>query len=197
MNHVPSSDAAWVAVDTPLNVLQLEEFIGDLERLFRINSMLEIHRWNITDTNRIMFEASNLSNGKGVKSELLVEQIDNGLYVRYSNLLKTSTSIQVKPAAMRGSRLIITDDYSGTEEDARRQRLDEVDRSLTQWGQDLHNFLHSWHRWSWLPPWRWYMCRIWQPMKPSARRITLWILWLTLGEIALTMLLLTILVIEQ
>ncbi len=197
MRAAPSDDAAWVTIETPLSPARLAAFVGDLERLFRINSLLEIDRWEVTARDRIAFEARNLSNDKHLRSELIVEQIGNGLRINYSGLLKTSTSFQVEPSATVGSTLIVTDDYSGSEESERSRRLEEVDRSLQQWGQDLHSYLRWWHLWSWLPPWRWYMRRVWQPMKPSARRITRWILWISFGETALVLLLIAILAIEQ
>ncbi|MBT3014528.1 MAG: hypothetical protein KME63_02145 [Candidatus Thiodiazotropha sp. (ex Clathrolucina costata)] len=197
MSAVPSEDAAWVTIETPLSPIQLQKFIGDLERLLRINSLLEFERWESVGDGRIRFEAINLSNGRHVKTELSVEYIDRGLRISYDRLLKSSTSIQVEPSITSGSSLIITDDYSGAEETERRRRLDEVDRSLEQWGRDLHGYLQLWHRWSWLPPWRWYMQRVWQPMKPSARRITRWIVWITFAEMAVVLLLIVILVIEQ
>ncbi|MBT3038227.1 MAG: hypothetical protein ABW141_09270 [Candidatus Thiodiazotropha endolucinida] len=197
MSAVPSEDAAWVTIETPLSPIQLQKFIGDLERLLRINSLLEFERWESAGDGRIRFEAINLSNGRHVKTELSVEHFDRGLRISYDRLLKSSTSIQVEPSITSGSSLIITDDYSGAEETERRRRLDEVDRSLEQWGRDLHGYLRLWHRWSWLPPWRWYMQRVWQPMKPSARRITRWIVWITFAEMAVVLLLIVILVIEQ
>jgi hypothetical protein len=41
------------------------------------------------------------------------------------------------------------------------------------------------------------MTRIWQRMKPSARRITRWIIWITLAELAAFLLVFTIFVIER
>lgn len=196
MNPPPSNDAAWVAIETPLSPLVLESFIEDLEQLYRTNSLLEIIRWEKTGDDRIAFEAINLSNGLHLKSMLGVERIEKGLKINYHGLLKTSTSFKVESSSAKGSTLVVTDDYSGTDEEERLRRLDEVDRSLIQWGRDLHHYLSSWRHWSWLPPWRWYMRRVWQPMKPSARRITCWLLWLSLGELALIFLLIAILAIE-
>jgi hypothetical protein len=197
MSTAPSEDAAWVTIETPLSLEQLRIFIRDPERLFRINSLLEIERWEMLANDRIAFEAFNLSNGRHLKSELSLEWIDKGWRINYDSLLKRSTSVRLAPAKNHGSTLIITDDYAGVEESQRRQRLDEVDHSLNQWGRDLHTYLQSWQRWSWLPLWRWYMQRVWQPMKPSARRITRMIVWITLAEMALVLLLIAILVIEQ
>jgi hypothetical protein len=197
MSAVLAEDAAWITIETPLSPLELQLFIQDPERLFRINSLLEIYRWESMDDGRINIEALNLSNGKRVNSELAIEAVDGGIRVSYDRLLKRSTSFQVEPSPANGSKLIITDDYSGIAETEKRRRLDEVDRSLSQWGRDLHAYLQIWHRWSWLSPWRWYMQRVWQPMKPSARRITRWIVWITLAEMAVALLLIAILAIEQ
>ena len=52
----------------------------------------------------------------------------------------------------------------------------------------MQQYLVRWHRWSRIAPWRWYMQHIWLPMKPAARRITYMLLWITLAEIALILL---------
>lgn len=197
MSTAPAEDTAWITFETPLSPVELRLFIEDLERLFRINSLLEIERWESIGDGRISVDALNLSNGRRVNSELRVESFDGGVRVCYERLLKRSTRFQVECSQAHGSRLTITDDYSGSAETEKLRRLDEVDRSLSQWGRDLQVYLQSWHRWSWLPPWRWYMQRVWQPMKPSARRITRWIIGITLAEMAVVLLLIGILAIEQ
>ncbi|MEW8585629.1 MAG: hypothetical protein AB2531_07675, partial [Candidatus Thiodiazotropha sp.] len=95
MTAVPTEDAAWISVETPLSPVQLQSFIEDLERLYRINSLLEIVRWESVGKDRFSFEALNLSNGKHEKSELSVERIDNGIRVIYQHLLKSSTRFEV------------------------------------------------------------------------------------------------------
>ena len=197
MSEDSARDAAWVSIETPFPPQRLREFLGDPERLYRINSLLEIRRWEEEEPGRIRFEALNLSNGKTLETELRLERRDDGLKVDYSGLLKTSTRFRIEPEASGGSLLTITDDYSGTPETERQARLDEVDRSLMQWGRDLHSYLRNWKRWSWLPPWRWYITRVWQGMKPSARRITRWILWITAAELAAFVLVFAVFVFEQ
>jgi hypothetical protein len=197
MNRQPLEDAAWITINTPFSATKLESFILDLERLFRINSLLVIKRWKSQHRNLVSLEAFNLSNGQQMNCELMLARIDHGIRIEYRNLLKKSTLIQVEAASPHGSTLTITDIYSGYDETVRKQRLDEVDLSLKQWGADLQSFLRSWYHWSWLPPWRWYMVRIWQPMKPVARRVTHMIVVLTLAEMFLAMLLIVILIIEQ
>ena len=197
MSEETARDAAWVSVETPLPPLQLREFLDNPARLYRINSLLEIRRWSEHEPGRIRLEALNLSNGKTWDTDLLVERGDDSLRIEYGGLLKTSTSFRIEPNKKGGSLLTITDDYSKTPEAERQARLDEVDRSLVQWGKDLHAYLRAWKRWSWLPPWRWYMTRVWQNMKPSGRRITRWILWITIGELAAFLMVFTVFVIEQ
>jgi len=45
--------------------------------------------------------------------------------------------------------------------------------------------LINWQRWSRFRVWRWYMRRVWQPMKPAGRRITYIPLWISVVEFAL------------
>ncbi len=182
MNEKTNRDAAWVSVENPLTLHELRTFITDLERLYRINSLLEVNRWHAESTSSIQVDLNNLSNGKSLCTNITMEQRADGLLIRYLDGLKTSTHLKMEENANGSSRLTITDDYSAIPEGQRRERLDEVDRSLPQWGQDLHSYLRSWKRWSWLPPWRWYMGAVWLPMKPSARRITRWIFWITAAE---------------
>jgi len=100
--------------------------------------------------------------------------------VRYDRGVKRSTRFEIGAAA-GGSRLRITDDYSGAAE----TDTAEVDRSLHAWGVALREYLLREQRWGWCAPWRWYMRRVWVPMKPAARRITFIILLVTLAEIVL------------
>jgi hypothetical protein len=124
----------------------------------------------------------NLSNGLVVETPLKVKATAEGLKVLYCTGLKTSTTFRVEPTGTR-SRLVVTEDYSGMPEAERRARAKEIDRSLVPWGHDLHRYLKHWHRWSWLGLWRWYMARVWQPMKPTARRITFIVIAVTVFEI--------------
>ena len=63
-----------------------------------------------------------------------------------------------------------------------------MDRSLTTWAGDLQKFLINWKRWRGFAPWRLYMRRVWQPMKPMGRRIAYIFWWITLVEILLILL---------
>jgi len=176
MSDIEERDAAWVKIESNLSADDLLEFISDLERVYRINSFMEFEIWQ-----QEYFKALNLSNNKTIDTKFKVQKLSDGLLVTYSSLLKTSTCFQVEPAA-NGSLLVITDDYSATSEEERKTRMDEVDQSLVQWGNDLHRYLKNWQRWSRFAPWRWYMSRVWLSMKPSGRRIVRWIILITLAE---------------
>jgi len=104
--------------------------------------------------------------------------------IHYLNSLKSTTRINVETDPL-GSKLTITEDYSQLSEEERQARLPEVDKSLPQWANDLQAYLLMWNRWSWFGPWRWYMRRIWQPLKPMGRRIVYMFIWISIVEIAL------------
>jgi hypothetical protein len=176
--HTPSEvqeDAAWIRIETSMRAVELRAFIDDIERLYRINPLLEITACERAGENRYRLVAHNYSNGADIDAALAVTATENALEVAYGSGLKTATRFRVE-AAPGGSHLFVTDIYGRGSEDERRARAGEVDLSLNAWGRALHSYLNNWARWRWLGPWRWYMRRVWQPMKPSARRIV----WMTL-----------------
>ncbi|MEE8189763.1 MAG: hypothetical protein V3T80_11185 [Kiloniellales bacterium] len=177
-----SEDAAWVTIETPYDAADLRMFLNDVERLYRINSLLVFEDWRQIGNNRYSLKAKNLSNDRLLETELDVESRDDGITVRYSEGLRTATTFRVEPHAVNTAKLTVTDDYAGTSQDEREARIGEVDKSLVQWGVSLHRYLHRWKRWSWVPGWKFYMRRVWQPMKPMARRITFILIVVTLAE---------------
>jgi hypothetical protein len=172
-----------VAVDTPLGAGDLRAFVDDVERLLRINPLLEFASFREIGPLRHRFSARNLSNGRDVDVEISVARRETELEIRYSNGLKSATVVRIE-ALESGSRLVITDFYGEATAEERQARLDEVDRSLNAWGRALHAYLRRWARWRWLAPWRWYMTRVWQPMTPSARRIVFLLLAVSVFEVA-------------
>ena len=182
------ADAAWVVIDTPLDPDALAEFCRDLERLYRINPYLEFRAWRRTGPDAFVTVFRNLSNQREFDLKLECRRDSTRDFtVCYSPGIRRSTRFEIQSAA-GGSRLRITDDYSGsiTPDTA------EVDRSLHAWGVALREYLLREQRWGWCLPWRWYMRRVWVPMKPAARRITFMILLITLAEIALIALVMAI-----
>jgi hypothetical protein len=171
-----AEDAAWVSIETPLSADELRQFIDDVERLYRINPLIEYGAFAQAGKDRFQVSAHNLSNGRHDELALGVTRDHAAIKVSYSEGLKVLTTFRVEPGPV-GARLVIRDEYGGASEAERSARLAEVDRSLTAWGHALHDFMRRWARWRWLAPWRWYMARVWLPMKPSSRRIV-YMLWM-------------------
>lgn len=182
------ADAAWVTIEVPLEPAVLAVFCRDVERLYRINPYLEFRRWRETAPGAFAISVRNLSNQRDFDMQATLDRAsERDFSVRYDRGAKRSTRFEIE-AAEGGSRLRITDDYCGaTEADTV-----EVDRSLHAWGVALREYLLRDRRWGWCAPWRWYMRRVWMPMKPSARRITFIILMVTLAEITLIALVMAI-----
>ncbi len=182
-----SDDAAWASIATPLTVEKLTVFCKeDPERLLRINPFIEVKKWEERGDGGYRYSFKNSSQEKPFELDLDLrgEQHEDGLTIHYSKGLKQSTQFKVEPDP-HGSKLTIIENYASPDEQEREANMDEVDKSLTAWAKDLQFYLIRWNRWSRLAPWRWYMNRVWQPMKPSGRRITYMLLWISLVEVGL------------
>lgn len=181
-------DAAWVTVETGMGADELRRFCQDIERLLRINPAYVFRRWENLGAGVFYWVARNESNAREIDTRLFVEPLPDGIAVTYASGLKTRTTFRAIPDPTGngdsggGARLVVTDDYGGTPEAERKRRMDEVDKSLIQWGHALHRYLHQWKRWSGVAPWRWYMRRVWQPMRPIARRIVFLLIIVTALE---------------
>lgn len=183
---VTADDAAWAAINTPLSVEELKLFCQDVERLFRINPMLEFKAWEKLPDNQYHMAVKNISQEEHFEIDvnIKVEQKTDEIILHYSSGIKKKTILKIEPSEY-GSKLTITDNYDGLTEEERQLHMHEVDKSLINWAEYLQRFLITWNKWSKFGLWRWYMKRIWQPMKPSGRRITYMLLWITLVEVAL------------
>lgn len=175
-----AADWASVTIDTPLEPAALRAFLDDIERLFRINPLLEFRAFEPLGGNRYRLGVLNLANAREIDVEIAVRPGADAVAVSYGSGLKTSTTFHVQPHES-AARLILREAYGGSEAE-RRARIEEVDTSLNAWGRALHEYFRHWARWSWLPPWRWYIMRVWQPMRPSARRIVYMIWVISLVE---------------
>ena len=179
-------DAAWASTNTPLTVSALNEFCADIERLYRINPMLEFERWDCRDENHFTFTGRNISQEQpfDFQFELSASKLDDGIRIDYDKGIKSSTTFTIEPAP-QGPKLTITDRYERLPVEERSAHMHEVDKSLALWAQYLQQYLINWQRWSRFRLWCWYIRRVWQPMKPAGRRITYMLLWITVVEIAL------------
>lgn len=181
-----ADDAAWAAINTPLSVKELNSFCQDIERLFRINPMLEFNAWETLSDNHYRMAIKNISQEEPfeIDVKMNVEQKADEITIHYENGIKKKTTLKIEPSEY-GSKLTITDNYDDLSEEERQSQLYKVDKSLVNWADYLQRFLIRWNKWSKFGPWRWYMKRVWQPMKPTGRRVTYMLLWITLVEIAL------------
>ncbi len=188
---VDEKDAAWATINTPLHVDALLVFVQDVERLFRINPMLEFKQWETLGGSSYFMSGRNISQETPFKfsTKLHVSQKTNGIEIEYEDGIKVHTLIQVEPIVLEngkpGSKLTITDSYAELDNDS---KIDEVDKSLVIWATDLQRYFVNWRRWSGVKFWRWYMQRVWLPMKPTGRRITYMLLWISVVEVALIIL---------
>lgn len=186
-----SSDAAWVSLATPLTLPALQDLCRDIEVIFRLNPFYAFQSWTKTGPADYALEFENHSNQTKNAVNIQLAATADGFTVTYGQGLKKRT-VFILEATPEGSMLTVTDDYEGIPESERAQRLLEVDRSLQAWGQALQLYFLRQKRWAWLPGWRWYMRRVWMPMKPSARHIV-WMLYLiTAAEFAFFVLLILI-----
>ena len=183
---VMAEDAAWASINTPLSVDDLTVFCHDIERLYRINPMLEFQHFKSLGEQRYAYAGRNTSQETPFDFDytFTVTELPDGLQIDYDQGIKSRTLFKIEPVS-NGSKLTITDYYERLPVDEREQHLQEVDKSLVIWANYLQRFLITWSRWSRFGLWRWYMRRIWQPMKPTARRITYILLWISVVEIAL------------
>lgn len=177
-----AADEAWVTIETALPADWMDAFVLDIERVFRINSLMEFSRWEKGEADEFHIAGKNLSNGRAFDTVISTERVPGGILVRYQEGLKTSTRLTYDAGQ---GRLTIRDDYSAVAPQEREERLDEVDKSLVQWGHDLHRYLKNWKRYSFLPGYTWYMSRFWQPLKPSTRRICAMLIMVTVAEFIL------------
>ena len=189
-------DAAWVAVSTPLTPTALLSLMEDPERLLRVNSQWVFEIWEWLDRDRFRLRVRNLANDRQWETRGQVQWLPDGLRLDYQEGIKAFTRMRVEEDGV-GSCLWIIDDYGRLPTAEREKRTDEVDRSLTRWGHDLHRYLAAWARWSHLGPWRWYMERVWRRMTPLGRRVARLVFWVTVVEFIVFLMLIAVLVVQS
>ena len=190
-------DAAWARVPTRLSPEELSGLLADVEVLLRANPYYFFKSWKQLGSNRFHAEFENQSNEQQMSMDIeIVPGPDKGLTLKYSQGLKRRTLFTIEPFP-QGSQLVITDDYSGHSEQERSQREAEIDKSLPAWGEALRIYLLRVQRYSRIPGWRWYMRRVWLPMKPAGRRITFVLLAVTAAEVALIAIFMLVYWLEQ
>jgi hypothetical protein len=192
-----SADAAWASLPAPFPPGELAELCRDIEAMFRLNPYYYFDVWRQTGPDAFHVEFENQSNKtKQILDLSVTPGPGHSVTVTYDQGIKKRTVFTIEPA-LNGSRLTVTDDYERLPETEREQRKDEVDKSLAAWAEALRLYFLRRRRWSWLPGWRWYIRRMWMPMKPSARRIVWFIYLITVAEFFFFLFVLLIWFIEQ
>lgn len=189
MNNILKTDnLAWASIYTPLDVNELNHFCLDIIRLYRINPYLEFEKTEHITHNKYHFVGKNISQIPHFAFSVFldIKQTEQGYEISYSNGIKSNTILTIEASESSNdlvkSKLTISDVY---QPDQAKENMSSVDKSLITWMEEIQKYLLSWKKWSKYRLWRWYMKRIWQPMKPSGRRITYMLLWISAAEIAL------------
>ena len=177
---------AWAEFKTPISQDALLKFCYQVEQLFRINPYLDIKKWKYLEKDKFFVELINHSQDPEfrLQTKLCMSHLKDGFLIDYENGIKSSTLLQIKPAD-GGSKLTITEHYHSENSEKYKNKLNKVDKSLTKWAEELQIYLSDMHHWSWFLPWRIYKQRIWLPMKPSGRRISYMLIWISIIEITL------------
>lgn len=163
----------------------------------RLNPFWVFHEWRSAAADVVHVRFHNDSNDQDYDGELRRHAgPGEGFTVEYAHGLKRRTVFLLDGTAS-GSRLTVVDDYQGSPAEERAKRAAEVDRSVLAWGRALRIYFARLDRWSWLPGWRWYLRRVWLPMRPSGRRIVWLLTVITLAEFVIFLLVLLIYAIER
>lgn len=193
---VAASDGDRARAETliPLDVDTLFAFVGEIERLLRLNPHLEIETWQSLPGG-FCLAALNEMNGQRVETAARIERAPEmrSIAIRYETGLKRVTTIMVETdPAGAGSRLVVLEDYPVIE-DAQDPRLVEVDRSLVPWVAAIRRHLFARARWGRLPGWHWWNERFLPGMPPRQRRIVRMIVWASVFEFVIFLMLIAVL----
>jgi len=183
----PSANAAWAKVEIPVPAQQLLAFVSNLERLFRLNPHLEIEAWHQqsdqADAPVYQLNAVNQTNACRVEVSIRavpVGGVASGFDLVYDRGLKRLTELRVETLG-DGSLLTITEHYHPVADES-DQRLNEVDRSLVHWLAAIRSHLRGSARFGGLPGYRWWTERVMLGMAPRQRRIVRMIVWVSVLE---------------
>jgi hypothetical protein len=190
-------DRARAETPLPIGADAVFEFISDIERLLRLNPHLEIDTWQrMPDGMR--FAALNETTGRRIETVVRVETASEkrSIVLSYADGLKQATTLMVEDGDGHGCRLIVTEHYPAIE-DAQDPRVAEVDRSLIPWVNAIRRHLLCRKRWGWLPGWRWWHEQLLPGLAPRQRRIVRMIVWISVLEFIVFLLVAAIFWAEQ
>lgn len=198
MNEAPAAqDAAWARVELPLEAQPLHRFLADPERLLRLNPLLEFERIERQPDGALHLLGRNESNGQALDVRVRVAESLPGrrLVLRYESGIKRETRCEIE-AAGSGAVLTLTEIYDPPPEAEHARVLEQVDRSLVPWAASLRRVLVHARRWGRLPGYGRLFGR-WLAMTPRQRRVSKLIVWSTVVEFVVFLLVVGIYAIEQ
>ena len=189
-------NTAWVTIAISVAPDRLFDFLQNTERLLRLNPYLDIKEWKeISAGQRFHLKALNEMNGVTYDHAITIESTQPGasIFLSYSQGLKRATEItlQSDPDAS-GSILTLRDHYHEPTGENQAEQLKEVDHGLTHWAASIRQYLLGWERWNWFWPYRWYKGRFWLNMRPTHRRISRLLIWVTVLEFIVFLFIFTI-----
>ena len=175
-------DRACAETPIPIGADSVFEFVSDIERLLRLNPHLAIETWQRLPEG-MRFAALNETTGRRIETAVRVETRHSlrTIVLSYADGLKQATTLTVEAGDEDGCRLIVTEHYPFIA-DAQDPRVAEVDRSLIPWVNAILHHLSGRKRWGWLPGWRWWHEQFLPGMPPRQRRIVRMIVWISVLE---------------
>ncbi len=194
---IAQQDSARAETSVPFSADEVFEFVSDIERLLRLNPHLEIDTWQrMSDGMRLA--AVNETTGRRVETAVHVETAreTRTIVLSYADGLKQATTLMVEDGDGHGCRLVLTEHYPVIE-DAQDPRVAEVDRSLIPWVNAIRRHLLGRKRWGWLPGWRWWHEQFLPGMAPRQRRIVRMIVWISVLEFVVFLLVAAVFWAEQ
>lgn len=189
-----AGDIARAETHIPIGEMALFEFISDIERLFRLNPHLEIEVWQETPTGFHM-AALNETNEQRIETtaRIDVSRETRSIFIHYEGGLKRTTQMAVEQDPATGTARLTVADHYPVIEDAQDPRIAEVDRSLIPWVTTIRRHLLHRARWGRLPGWRWWNERFMTRLPPRQRRIVRLLIWTSVAEFAIFLVLVAIL----
>ncbi len=190
-------DRARAETRIPIGADALFEFISDVERLLRINPHIAIETWRPM-ADGVRFAATNETTGRCIETEVRVETTPatRSIVLSYADGLKQATTLTVEDGDGQSCRLVVTEHYPVIT-DAQDPRVAEVDRSLIPWVNAIRRHLLGRQHWGWLPGWRWWHEQFLPGMAPRQRRIVGMIIWISVLEFVVFLLVAAIFWAEQ
>ena len=189
-------NTAWVAVEIPVHVNKLFDFLRNPERLFRLNPYLDIREWEeMSATKQFHLKALNEMNGVTYDHLITIElvELNARILLSYDKGLKRALEISLLPGPS-GTILTLREHYYPPPQSGEYQeeQLKEVDHGLLPWAASIRKYFFGLEKWGWLRPYRWYKESFWLGMRPTHRRISRMIIWVTVFEFVVFLFVFTI-----